>query len=328
MAATLQQNLAVANGARNDLLALPLAAFRYPDVAVVDLYGLVAEHGDLQLICGRQRTLGQNELAELARRGHQWLVVQRSDVPVVVQALLNSLEDIADDLDVSPTDRAAMVQFAGLMELDRALQLVSSDRYVELSRRFGKCLAAIFPQDGVSPADFFRALLHDERPCVHAVNVACYAVCLAQRLGTPREDLERIAVGALLHDLGKHLRSGQSLASDRFSATRHATSCDYPQAGYEELCLRSDLDHDQLMMIYQQQERCDGSGFPVGLIAAEIHPWAKLLAVVDQFDEQTCLTNDNLLGDPTDALALLAAGAGSRFDPEAVRCWIAPFQST
>jgi len=38
----------------------------------------------------------------------------------------------------------------------------------------------------------------------------------------------------------------------------------HPQRGYEELCGREDMTHEQLMMVYQHHERFDGKGYPVG----------------------------------------------------------------
>ena len=53
----------------------------------------------------------------------------------------------------------------------------------------------------------------------------------------------------------------------------------HPQIGFEELSGDDDLTWSQLMMVYQHHERLDGRGYPVGIVADEIDPWAKICAV-------------------------------------------------
>src|SRR5262249_24555417 len=45
--------------------------------------------------------------------------------------------------------------------------------------------------------------LRDEYTGGHSVRVMCYALMLARRLNLPQSDLDRLKIGALLHDIGK-----------------------------------------------------------------------------------------------------------------------------
>ena len=179
----------------------------------------------------------------------------------------------------------------------------------------------------IDPHLLFDLAHHDTRTFVHVTNVAAYAVLLAQALGIDDpQELQQIAVGALLHDVGKRNLPQELLnKKGRLTERERDQIRLHPLRGYEEMCERDDLSFGQLMMIYQHHEWVDGSGYPVAIPADEIHPWAKMLAVVDVFD---ALTVQRPYRDPlpaNEALNILADGVNKQFDGEAVNCWITLF---
>ncbi|HEX5422546.1 MAG TPA: HD domain-containing phosphohydrolase, partial [Candidatus Acidoferrales bacterium] len=96
----------------------------------------------------------------------------------------------------------------------------------------------------------------------------------------------------------------------------------HPLRGYEELCQRAELEFGQLMMVYQHHERVDGTGYPVRVLKDEIHPWAKLLAVVDVFDAMTARRPYRRPATPESVLDYQRQHADTHFDREVVECWI------
>ena len=142
-------------------------------------------------------------------------------------------------------------------------------------------------------------------------------------------DLTRLAAGAMLHDIGKRSIPAKILSKPaRLDPDERAVIETHPQRGYEDLCRRADVTHEQLMMVYQHHERIDGKGYPVGLVGDEIHPWAKLLAVVDVFDAMTGTRPYRQPATPQSALKYVKENAGKHFDPEAVECWHSALTAT
>ena len=80
------------------------------------------------------------------------------------------------------------------------------------------------------------------------------------------------------------------------------------------------------MMVYQQHERFDGSGYPVGIENDEIHPWVRIMAVADVFDTMVSRKTYRRENRAADALLYLADNASRHFDPKAVLCWMTIFQ--
>jgi HD-GYP domain-containing protein (c-di-GMP phosphodiesterase class II) len=75
------------------------------------------------------------------------------------------------------------------------------------------------------------------------------------------------------------------------------------------------------MMVYQHHERVDGTGYPVQVLQDEIHPWARMLSVVDVFDTKTAKRPEGRAATPAEVLEYQRQQAGTQFDREVVECW-------
>lgn len=281
--------------------------------------------GRAVLVCNLGDSIDELRAQTLLENGKNQLYVRSSDYEALCAELLNTLDSIAADETLSPADRFEVIQTAVGLELERAFHRVDSDRFVELGEHIGSQIYKLVAENQVLPAKLFEIARHDYFTFTHVTNVTGYAVVLAQRLGiTADEELNHIAIGAMLHDVGKRcipsciLAKPTSLTPEERSAIRQ-----HPQAGYQDLLNSALCNYGQRMMAYQHHERIDGTGYPVCVLGQEIHDWAKLLSVVDVFD---ALTGTRPYRKPlsfTAALDFIAARAGTQFDSEIVKCWIA-----
>ena len=153
----------------------------------------------------------------------------------------------------------------------------------------------------------------------HTRRVALLAVQAGEQLRLPPATLRHLAVGALLHDIGKlsvpaHiLQKPGALTDEEFAEIKR-----HPGAGVallEELGGFSDEVH---RLVHEHHERLDGSGYPRGVAGVELGIGPRLLAVCDVFD---ALTNDRVYRgawSTEEALALLRANAASQYDAKCV----------
>jgi HD-GYP domain-containing protein (c-di-GMP phosphodiesterase class II) len=194
----------------------------------------------------------------------------------------------------------------------------------------GQDISRAFVDNDVLPNDLFRLARHDFNTFTHVTNVAGYSVILAERLGLAvGAGLEHIAKGAMLHDLGKRFIPLSVLTKPaKLDREERAIIETHPLRGYEELCQRDDVSFEQLMMTYQHHEKWDGSGYPVGIARDEIHPWARMLAVVDVFDAMTGMRPYRKPATLQSAMDYIRQGAGTHFDPEVVECWDAAMSNS
>ena len=122
---------------------------------------------------------------------------------------------------------------------------------------------------------------------VHALDAALIATQLAKWLKFTPEEVEIAGVCGLLYDIGKVtipssiLGSPRKLTDDQYDVVKQ-----HPQSGYD--ILKKVVDDDRILnATLQHHEKCDGSGYPNGLIGNEIDKYAKLITIVDAYDAIT-----------------------------------------
>jgi HD-GYP domain-containing protein (c-di-GMP phosphodiesterase class II) len=262
-------------------------------------------------------------LTALAEGGVSHVFVQSEDFSRFGAHLLESVESFGDREPVPAAERFAVLQVAVAAEIEHAARLLDCGPYVAVAEKLGRELTTILSSNDVLPRDLFRLARHDFNTFTHVTNVASYAVFLSEQLGLGNgNELEQIAKAAILHDIGKRFIPASILTKPaKLDPEEWAIIQTHPQRGYEELCDRSDMSFEQLMIVYQHHERFDGKGYPVGSQGEEIHPWARMLAVVDVFDAMTGTRPYRRPATAQEAMDYICKNAGSHFDPEIVACW-------
>ncbi|UKS26490.1 HD domain-containing protein [Paenibacillus sp. HWE-109] len=116
----------------------------------------------------------------------------------------------------------------------------------------------------------------DNEMYVHATNVCMMAVLIGINMGFNETQLKELAVGALLHDVGKVelLFDDESLDLKRHHTWR----------GFELLKSKREFSLLVAHVAFQHHEAMDGSGLPRGLLSEEIHVYAKITAVANMYD--------------------------------------------
>jgi HD-GYP domain-containing protein (c-di-GMP phosphodiesterase class II) len=178
--------------------------------------------------------------------------------------------------------------------------------------------------------ELLQVLRHDYHTFTHSANVAFFCVLLAKACGiNDRTDLERIAIGALLHDVGK-LEIPEKILKKRgrLDDNEWQVISRHPTIGFQMLSHRHDLTFGQLMMVYQHHERLDGSGYPVGISQHRIHPWAQLCAVVDVYEALTSHRPYRPRLPKGYAIPILDLQAGPRLNQGMWQCWKSIIQSS
>lgn len=128
--------------------------------------------------------------------------------------------------------------------------------------------------------------LKDRYTHKHSDRVANYSVKIAKKLQLGKEQLENLAVAAVLHDIGKiHvpieiLNKPGRLTDEEFRILKK-----HPVDGAE--MVRSSYYKELAPIIEQHHERLNGTGYPYGLRGNDILLEARIIAVSDTFDAMT-----------------------------------------
>ena len=119
----------------------------------------------------------------------------------------------------------------------------------------------------------------------HTRRVAMLAVQVGEQLGLARGRLRTLALGGLLHDMGKLtvpsevLTKPGPLDDDEFAEIRK-----HPDSGVRLLRELGGFSPDVLRLVHDHHERLDGSGDPRGLAGGELELEVRILAVCDVYD--------------------------------------------
>ena len=121
----------------------------------------------------------------------------------------------------------------------------------------------------------------------HSLIVAIISRIIGKWLHFSNEELDTLTLAGLLHDIGKTkipdevLNKDGKLTDEEFQMIRN-----HPKYGYDILKsqpLNSHIKKAALM----HHERCDGSGYPMGLTMEEIDDYALIIAIADVYDAMT-----------------------------------------
>jgi putative nucleotidyltransferase with HDIG domain len=125
----------------------------------------------------------------------------------------------------------------------------------------------------------------DEYTEEHTRRVALRAVQVGEELGLPSPQLRSLAVGGLLHDIGKLrcpdeiLKKPGALTDAEYTVVR-----EHAEAGRKLLKELGGFGDAVLRLVQSHHERLDGSGYPQGLVQSELDLDTRIMAVCDVYD--------------------------------------------
>ncbi len=129
--------------------------------------------------------------------------------------------------------------------------------------------------------------MYDDPTFAHCMNVALICHVFGTWLGMPDRDVDTLTVAGLLHDVGKLkipeniLGKPAKLTEDEYQVIKTHTV-----EGFNIL-KKFDLDEHIKNAALMHHERCDGSGYPLGLTADRIDSFAKIISIADVYDAMT-----------------------------------------
>lgn len=152
----------------------------------------------------------------------------------------------------------------------------------------------------------------------HSRQVADYAVALGRELNVSPDQIDRIKIAAMLHDLGKvGIPEAILHKPDRLTPDEYTIIKEHALIGERILTQVTALE-DVARMVGEHHEAWDGGGYPRGLSGQDISLGGRIIAVADALDSITSDRPYSRAKSLEWALAEFQRCAGFQFDPAVV----------
>ncbi|UCG34081.1 MAG: HD domain-containing protein [Phycisphaerales bacterium] len=268
----------------------------------------------------------EQDRARLMANGVRFLYIPIADQRVFREQIETRLTDMVHSPTLAVSEVSALI-YETSVELVN--ELLADPDYNAISprlERVSRAVTTLVIDNASAFAHLFTASYHDFYTATHMVNVATWMVPVAYTVGyTDPDELTDICKAGLLHDIGKVYVSEQTL-------NKHGPLSDeewellktHTQRGLEHLDQFESVPGLVKTVCHQHHERLDGSGYPLGLRADQIHPISRICALVDSFDAMTAFRpfKEQTLS-VSQAVDILKQETPNRYDPRIVEAWLA-----
>lgn len=221
----------------------------------------------------------------------------------------------------------AMDDMAAARTLATPLPITGSSREVDLlTTTFNHLMTSFVEAEARTEAAYASAIralaaaldARDPYTAGHSERVSVFSVAIGKAMDLPKEELEVLRLGALLHDIGKIgipdqiLRKPGPLTDAEFEVIT-----EHPTVGARILRTIPFL-HPHMDIVELHHERPDGLGYPKRLKGEEIPPLARIVHVADAYDAITSARAYRPGRSSNDALRELWRCAGTEYHADVV----------
>jgi HD-GYP domain-containing protein (c-di-GMP phosphodiesterase class II) len=214
-----------------------------------------------------------------------------ADEEVHLMRYLNgNLDKILSDHKLENTAKAGMLYDTTLVWI-RHLYIEDKQRVggqLDLALRFIDGLFACLTNKKSNIALILDIMRRDSSLYSHCLNVCLMGLAFSNYLKWTSRDAQAFGLGAILYDIGMSeinqdiLQKKGSLNEEEFEEVRR-----HPMLGFQILKNYAGISWEPLLMSLQHHENGDGSGYPEGLWLNAIHPWARILRILDSYEAMT-----------------------------------------
>ena len=127
----------------------------------------------------------------------------------------------------------------------------------------------------------------------HSIATCILSAGIAIAFGFTDEKVKSIALGGMLHDIGKIFLGNELYQKTDITESERQKLREHPELMFRLLQRVTTLPIDTTYAVWQHHEKCDGSGYPIGLGQNKIYLSAQIVALASAYDNMTNITPYN-----------------------------------
>ncbi|MCD6287890.1 MAG: HD domain-containing protein, partial [Candidatus Hydrogenedentes bacterium] len=268
--------------------AVDLDTIRLDTVKNFDLY-LRVEEDKYVLYLASDNVLTDTDISKLAEKQVKRLYISSEDEDNYKQYVEEHLPEIVADPNVSADTKSRIVYDSASHVVEEVFREPRTETIQRSKGVIGATVTLII-SDVQAARKLMQLTSHDYYTYTHSVNVCVFGVALANKLfpGMSNGEIQRLGAGFALHDIGKSripisvLQKEGPLDENEWILMKK-----HPEYSAEILEETGHLTDEAKAVALQHHERVDGTGYPSGLMSANIHEFAKICMIADIFDALT-----------------------------------------
>lgn len=202
-------------------------------------------------------------------------------------------------------------------ELFRTAEKTQSLPVQKTKAMIKESVSPLLQQSGV--IDYLYELKHTDKSVYnHSLRVSILAGVLAKWMQFDEAEMQDVTLAGFLHDIGKTQIDQNIVERDVESLTPEEMEI-YVQHtinGYHLLSANSELSEGVKKAALQHHEKTNGTGFPFNALSADIHIYAKIVALADFYDIVTTEREGFPKYTPFSAISMITQKMFSEMDPK------------
>jgi len=204
----------------------------------------------------------------------------------------------------------------------RGIESGSQEAFEESNQLMKSIVESLMPEKE-SAVQLMNTKFGKENVFFHSLNVSVLSMMLGREHGLDAEELRMLGLAALFHDIGKS-RIPKSILHKESPLTRAEWTFYqiHPKYGVEILSKIDKFPPEALQAVYQHHEQNDGQGFPLKLDSPKISLFAKIISIVNVYDNHCNNRNPQHSLSPHGALAYMFRSEKDRFDADLLAMFI------
>ena len=240
------------------------------------------------------------------REGEEEVMESSADEPVA-PATLEKIEKLKVEdrtsVSISESVRARVAEGVSYLYSN-----TDSEALADTTKDITNDLMKAIDENDAIAVDISALKVSDEYTFKHSVDVATMSMIVAKKLGMSHDEIYDIGIAGLLHDIGKSkipneiLNKPGRLTDEEFEIMKQ-----HSVFGYRILQDNKDIKESIKLAVLQHHEKINSKGYPMGVSAEQITPFAKILSVVDIYDALVTERPYKQGFSPRDAVEMLMA---------------------
>ena len=230
--------------------------------------------------------------------------------------MTDDLRNVLEDQNLPPDQKSAFIYQHSVSMMEQLLEFPTAEN-IQASKEVIYAISDTVLAEDDTALNLLRITSHDFYTYTHSVNVGITSILLSKQLfqHSDAHDLQELAAGFFLHDLGKvNIDPDVLNKPGRLSDVEMQHMRTHPYQGYKILQQAKALTEECKVIVMQHHEAIDGTGYPRRLKDKEIHLYGKICAIADVYDALTAERSYKKAMTSFDALRLMKDKMIDRFD--------------